>query len=108
MHHLTWLRTFWPLAPVLVGVVVGGCQPIASSSPPLPEPGTCVVYVANDVASQMDPVPCSQPHTHVIVGTAPRDACPVGTDAQVATVTEKGVVFCLRSVLADPKPPLGT
>jgi hypothetical protein len=108
MERLSVMQLNRHLATLLSAVVVVGCGPISASSVPLPDPGTCVVYVANDVATRMDPVPCSQPHTHIITSTAPRDGCPPGTDTQVATVTEKGMVFCLRSVLDESERPLAT
>ena len=96
------------IAIVLLGFVgVTACQ--GSDDPSLADKelpaGSCVVYTSNgDSGSGMDAVSCSSNHTHVVLGTADRGACAVGTDVEFPTVFAAGQVYCLGRVAASPSP----
>ena len=87
-----------------VAITAVGCQQITGQADRDLPAGSCVVFVEDfDNGDSMDQVTCSSSPTHFVTGTAARDQCPDGTDAQMSTIVEAGRVYCLR--LVSPESP---
>jgi len=81
---------------ILVALAAASCRAVQSAPDPGWQAGTCMHMVGTgDNLNDVGNVPCSQPHTHVVVGRVARaEACPAGSDEEFDLPND--IKYCFR------------